>query len=1325
MFRRVFCLFLAMFTAFSLYSYRIKYINETAETTEIELILDDIEIKDDDSYTRISFPKATYPSNPESPEIPFILLNFAVPAGGYLDVSVVEVDQQSATLERPIQPVGRPSATQSMKSDYRIDPTKYRATLPLYHITEKQIINYYDYMSVVINPIRYSYSQNKIEYAKRLLVTAHIRGMTQRPTSPTLSEKPDIYNDIFVNKKYARSMAIQRDKTYHMSDFSRGSVWYRMEIATDGMYVLDNVNLPEAVYRDADPNAVRIFSTGGSLMFPNFTDSGNEFMEIPIYQRGGNSGSFDAQTKLIFYAQSRDGFGKNLPIADYDSSTSRLSNLGDYITLNPYSKAGVYWLTWGSRFTGSPSRMTEQSLQTANTERNSGREIYHREREDENTLYIADYNSSNIVNWYHGFDWFMKDLNNTDRASYNVSFSDVDSTVRPRVWFVARANPNVSIAVNNSVILTVNDTIRTTLTLPDVSIRKSPVYNATSFLKNGTNTFTFTATGNSKKLLKTFTVEWQKKLIKRDGEALSFQCARADTTVNTRYTFTNAGNQPVTAVYQMDDFHNVRLLSLAGNSFIAKADINDFFYICADSDYLRPANIALANPVDLSNVKPHQVMIIYPSEFTEGVVRLTNIYEKQDYQVRSVRLTDVYDNFSGGHPDPVAIRNYLHYIQLSSPLDQKPLGAVFIGSGTADHRNLSRVAATRNKFPVNQLAYDTGMGGANYSQRPYVKNTASDDYYANFNTFRFPEVIVGRIPAKTTQELGYYLDKLETYIKNPQAGWWQYTAQIIADDFNYRDGEYDIEHTRLTQQLYENIKSHIITDKLFSQEYPLNALKRKPNVKNLLIEKLNEGRLFWIYFGHGSIRNCGDEQYFSADSDIVLLQNRDKYPIFLAGSCNIGQFDVPSVNSLAEELVFRRNAGTIVSIGATRKSYGDPNYRLFNAIMGKVLIDQQTILGQAFINAKEATSYDSIYDDNTFYNILGDPFLKIAYPTISDSLYFTDDTHRASVQRRQTVTAKGGYDGPISDESVANILAYDNPKAFTMYSSTHSYDVTKENLPIFKGSSRITDSQYDVAFVIPEDTTPGNAGKIFSMAIDDSNPASKKTYVDRMINIDISETLHDIENTDTPEIKIYLDNRNFQDGDTVLKSPTLIADISDDNGINTIGNPGKNIMIRVDSSNDVIAASAGFTYDRNSYTSGTLIWPLQNLPVGRRTVEVVAYDSFNESAVASASFVVSEDVPLDIQNPLVYPNPMRDDGCHFTFYLNYEANIIIDIYTITGRKIKTISAYNQHHFVMIHWNGRDEDGDRIANNTYFYKVKAHATQGKGNDEVTEKLVKLR
>jgi flagellar hook assembly protein FlgD len=50
---------------------------------------------------------------------------------------------------------------------------------------------------------------------------------------------------------------------------------------------------------------------------------------------------------------------------------------------------------------------------------------------------------------------------------------------------------------------------------------------------------------------------------------------------------------------------------------------------------------------------------------------------------------------------------------------------------------------------------------------------------------------------------------------------------------------------------------------------------------------------------------------------------------------------------------------------------------------------------------------------------------------------------------------------------------------------------------------------------------------------------------------------------------------------------------------------------------------------------------------------------------------------------------------------------MINIFTLTGRKIKEIklsSSDLQNDFNRIYWDGKDEDGEVLANGVYLYKL---------------------
>ena len=100
----------------------------------------------------------------------------------------------------------------------------------------------------------------------------------------------------------------------------------------------------------------------------------------------------------------------------------------------------------------------------------------------------------------------------------------------------------------------------------------------------------------------------------------------------------------------------------------------------------------------------------------------------------------------------------------------------------------------------------------------------------------------------------------------------------------------------------------------------------------------------------------------------------------------------------------------------------------------------------------------------------------------------------------------------------------------------------------------------------------------------------------------------------------------------------------------------------------------------------------------------------------------------DIQNIFNIPNPFKD-ATYFTFELRgtqVPEELLIKIYTVAGRLIKDISIPPSQLNIGLnkfYWDGRDQDGDEVANGLYFYKIVY-----KNNGIVktaTEKLAKVK
>jgi len=111
--------------------------------------------------------------------------------------------------------------------------------------------------------------------------------------------------------------------------------------------------------------------------------------------------------------------------------------------------------------------------------------------------------------------------------------------------------------------------------------------------------------------------------------------------------------------------------------------------------------------------------------------------------------------------------------------------------------------------------------------------------------------------------------------------------------------------------------------------------------------------------------------------------------------------------------------------------------------------------------------------------------------------------------------------------------------------------------------------------------------------------------------------------------------------------------------------------------------------------------------------------------VTVLEFTVSDVARLD--NLMAFPNPFDDElGTRFSFSYSGDQSfdLLIRVFTVSGHLIYQreerglAPGYHQ-----IAWDGRDADGDKIANGIYFYKLLA---KGSGKTLVEQgRLVKLR
>ncbi len=243
-----------------------------------------------------------------------------------------------------------------------------------------------------------------------------------------------------------------------------------------------------------------------------------------------------------------------------------------------------------------------------------------------------------------------------------------------------------------------------------------------------------------------------------------------------------------------------------------------------------------------------------------------------------------------------------------------------------------------------------------------------------------------------------------------------------------------------------------------------------------------------------------------------------------------------------------------------------------------------------------------------------------------------------------------------------------------------------------------------------------------------------------LFNDNIAGTYTVVRDTTRPTIQILFDNRNIPDGGYVSSNATIQINLLSSN------------LIRDTAHNSIVAASlipingsstenfhiyyydysAGFRQPEfGTFQSGpTQAWlrfrPSAPYSPGQWLITAAVTDASGNTDTVRTEFTISN--VNGLEEVMNYPNPFKDKT-DFTFVLKSDqpADVKIIIYTIAGRKIRTLTPLETHAgFNAVEWDGRDERGNDVADGTYLYRVIINGKDGDNvSDAVTERAVRDR
>jgi len=206
-----------------------------------------------------------------------------------------------------------------------------------------------------------------------------------------------------------------------------------------------------------------------------------------------------------------------------------------------------------------------------------------------------------------------------------------------------------------------------------------------------------------------------------------------------------------------------------------------------------------------------------------------------------------------------------------------------------------------------------------------------------------------------------------------------------------------------------------------------------------------------------------------------------------------------------------------------------------------------------------------------------------------------------------------------------------------------------------------------------------------------------------------------------PQLEVTFDGQVVIAGDHVSSRPTILCKIFDDSLL-PIADTSR-VQVFLDEQR--VAYNNVEQLQLVSFSSGSVraeVTYRPQLTGGKHVIEFFARDASNNPAYYRAD--VQVDAEFHLREVMNYPNPFRDET-DFTYYLTQSAEeVTIKIFTLSGRLIGTLeNAPPAAGFNRVQWNGRDADGDVLANGVYLYKIIARL--GERRLEEIQKCVVMR
>jgi hypothetical protein len=1096
--------------------------------------------------------------------------------------------------------------------------------------------------------------------------------------------------------------------------------WYKIQLNKTGVYKVTYAEI-QAMGVDmatVTPNTVRLFGNGGGILpEANKAIRYDDLTENAISVVTASQGVFAPGDYILFYGTGPNSITYNKTVRKFEH------------TLNVYSDYTYYFLNFDG---GTGLRIEDQ-------EQPSLTPTYTCTSFTEGVFYEKD-----ILNGISsGKDWLGERMDGNTRVFElpEFTFPNVStgkqSTIRYRVAAQATAKTDFTVNVNGTL---VGSPWCYQSGLYDFAIERIETKAFSTSTEKVKVSFQYNGGGTFKGYL-----DWVELNVPRDLKFTGGQMAFADPSSVNSGAVTEFQLQASTSnvvIWEVSNPLKVKRVaaSLQGDisKFVLHTDSLRQFVAWDNSSFLTTKFTEKVVNQDLHGIASADMLIVTNKDFVAQANRLAEHHRTFDgFKVTVATNEQIYNEFSSGSPDIVAIRDFTRLLYQKPEAGLKLRYLLLFGDGSYDYKdhipsNTNRVLTFQTKQSLN-----------------YVYSYASDDFYGLLdanegdNAVGFMDIGIGRFPVNTYEQATNAVDKCLFYATNSEAsmGDWRNKLLFIADNGNsnthFSQVEYSITPVVSKIAPVFNINKAYI-DAFIQVATP--AGQRCPDVNTAIGTNIENGVLLINYTGHGGETGWAEEAILTI-REINAWTNYNHMPVFMTATCEFSRYDDPLRVSAGEQVFLNPVGGGIALFTTTRLANSQTNKDLtiyfYDTLFAKYN-GEYPRFGDVIAYAKNMMGNGEASLIRNFV-LLGDPALKLAYPKYEvittkinghDILNYTDTISAMKAVEINGIVADASGNKLSGFTGILDVKVFDKPRTLmTLGGIATDYPAPykiQENY-IYQGRATVTNGDFTVKFIVPRDINYSfGVGKISYYAQNGSTDANG--FCTKFV---IGGSGNESADIAGPQISLFMDSPNFIDGGITGATPTLLAHLSDLSGINTISNAiGHDIVATIDGDNSTaIVLNSYYSADLDSYSSGQVAYKFPKLSEGPHTLTLKAWDVFNNSSESTIRFTVDQNLQISITTMNVYPNPFRDE-----VKVDFETNLFdtqieayLEIFNINGSMVASTESkvfLSQGNYAsQIIWNGHNASGSVVTPGVYLISVRA--SDGKSETVKASRLIKVK